>query len=224
MNEAKDIGTSSGLRDTQTWYLDVDPLKIVDQSLVEYVFQHGGQELLDLGCGLGGYAKTLESRGRKVIALDVNEKYVEIAKRLGVDAKLYDGHRIPLADKSVDTIFMIEVMEHIANPELLIAELHRVTRRNLIVTVPNCTQAFNAPLVFHHMLDQDHKNFFTLTTLHELLAPAFRGVEITQVMPIDATLASEFLPRWLFRLWRSAHKRGYIKDRYYFRLIADAAI
>jgi SAM-dependent methyltransferase len=124
MNEAKDIGTSSGLRDTQTWYLDVDPLKIVDQSLVEYVFHLGGHELLDLGCGLGGYAKTLQSRGRNVIALDVNEKYVEIAKRLGVDARLYDGRRIPLDDKSVDTIFMVEVMEHIANPELLIAELH----------------------------------------------------------------------------------------------------
>jgi ubiquinone/menaquinone biosynthesis C-methylase UbiE len=224
MNEAKDIGTSSGLRDTQTWYLDVDPLKIVDQSLVEYVFHHGGHELLDLGCGLGGYAKTLQSRGRNVIALDVNEKYVEIAKRLGVDARLYDGRRIPLDDKSVDTIFMVEVMEHIANPELLIAELHRVARRNLIVTVPNCTQTFSAPLVFHHMLDVDHKTFFTIGSLRELLSPPFRDVQITQVMPIDSTLAGEFLPPWLLRVWRAAHKRGFIKDRFYFRLIANAAI
>jgi len=223
MNEA-DVGTSSGLRDTQNWYLGVDPVSVVDHSLVDYVFQHGGQELLDLGCGLGGYAKTLAMRGRKVTALDVNEKYVAIAKQIGVDAKLYDGIRLPLPDKSVDTIFMIEVMEHIPNPEFLIAELQRVTRRNLIVTVPNCSQSFTAPVVFHHMLDVDHKNFFNLSTLHKLLSPQFRSVRIEQVMPLDAMLASDLLPRWLFRIWKAAHQRGYIKDRYYFRLIADAAI
>jgi SAM-dependent methyltransferase len=224
MSEDPGSGMPSGVRDTQNWYLDVDPLKVVDHSLVDFVFQNGGAELLDLGCGLGGYAKTLESRGRKVVALDVNDEYVAVAKRIGVDARSYDGFTIPLPDKSVDTTFMIEVMEHIKSPERLLPELRRVTRRNLIVTVPNCTQAFNAPLVFHHMLDVDHKNFFTIDTLRSLLSSAFREVSITQVMPIDATLAAEFLPPWLQRLWKFAYKRGYIEDRYFFRLIADAAV
>jgi ubiquinone/menaquinone biosynthesis C-methylase UbiE len=156
--------------------------------------------------------------------LDVNDEYVAVAKRIGVNANAYDGLHIPLPDKSVDTTFMIEVMEHIASPERLLSELRRVTRSNLIVTVPNCTQAFNAPLVFHHMLDVDHKNFFTVDSLRKLLASTFSKVSITQVMPIDATLAGEFLPPWLHRLWKFAYKRGNIKDRYYFRLIADAAV
>lgn len=224
MDEAETGGMPSGVRDTQNWYLDVEPLKVVDHSLVDYVFEHGGAELLDLGCGLGGYAKTLESRGRKVVALDVNPEYVAVAKRIGVDANVYDGFHIPLPDKSVDTIFMIEVLEHIAKPERLLPELRRVARRNLIVTVPNCTQAFNAPLVFHHMLDVDHKNFFTVDTLRKLLSETFNKVSVTQVMPIDATLAAEFLPPWLHRFWNFAYRRGRIKDRYYFRLIADAAV
>src|SRR5689334_697876 len=105
MNEDSGSGMPSGVRDTQNWYLDVDPLKVVDHSLVDFVYDHGGTELLDLGCGLGGYAKTLESRGRKVVALDVNEEYVAVAKRIGVKASTYDGLRIPLPDKSVDTTF-----------------------------------------------------------------------------------------------------------------------
>jgi len=192
--------------------------------LVDYVFEHGGQELLDLGCGPGGYAKLLGDRGRKVVALDINEKYVAKAKQLGVDASLFDGHHIPLPDKSVDTIFMIEVMEHIAGPERLLAELSRVARKNIIITVPNCSQSFSTPVVFDHMLDADHKNFFTLSTLRDLLSKQFSDVKIIQVVPLDYTLAKEFLPRWFFPLWRLAYRCRLIRNRYFFRLIANATV
>ena len=224
MSETQRTGMPEGLRDSKSWYLNVDPFSIVDHSLVDFVHQHGGQALLDLGCGLGGYAKLLESRGRNVVALDVNEEYVAAAARLGVNAKLYDGRKIPLPDKSVDTIFMIEVMEHIPQPEQLLAELRRVARRNLIVTVPNCSYAFSAPVVWSHMLDTDHKNFFTMDSLRTLLSSEFRSVEITQVVPSDAAMAKDLLPPWLLRIWTAARRFGYIKDRYYFRLIAEANV
>lgn len=222
MNTAKQTTLPDGLRDTLNWYLDVDPLAVVDRSLMNYVLENSGEELLDLGCGLGGYAKLLADRGRKVVAIDTNEKYVGIARKLGIDAHLYDGHKIPLADKSVDTVFMIEVMEHIPQPELLLPELRRVTRKNVIITVPNCTQSFKSPIAFTHMLDIDHKNFFTQDTLRELLSREFREVEVNQVAPVDSAIAAELLPRWAFRVWRTASKLGLLKDHYYFRLIANA--
>lgn len=224
MNQAKQGEMPEGTRDTASWYLDADPLAVVDHSLADYVFEQGGQELLDLGCGLGGYSKTLADRGRKLIALDVNEKYVEIAKKLGVDARHYDGRKIPLPDNAVDTIFMIEVMEHIPNPENLLSELRRVARKNIIVTVPNCTQTFKSPVTFTHMLDVDHRNFFTQESLRELLSREFHDVQVTQVVPVDRDLAAELLPRWAFRAWRFAYKRGLLKDRYYFRLLANAMV
>ncbi len=213
-----------GLRDTDNWYLNADPLAVVDHSLVKYVLENSGQELLDLGCGLGGYARLMGDRGRKVVALDTNENYVAVARQLGVDARHYDGHRIPLPDNSVDTIFMIEVMEHVLHPETLLAELHRVARNNVIVTVPNCTQTFKSPIAFTHMLDVDHKNFFTMESLHALLSREFREVKITQVAPIDRALAAELLPRWAFRCWRMLANLGVIRERYYFRLIANAMV
>jgi ubiquinone/menaquinone biosynthesis C-methylase UbiE len=213
-----------GLRDTTNFYAHVNPMAVVDHSLADYVHEHGGQELLDLGCGLGGYSKVLMGHGHKVTALDVNEKYVEIAKELGVDAMHFDGETIPLSDNSVDTIFMIEVMEHITNPERILREVHRVARQNVIITVPNCTQSFKAPITFTHHLDIDHKNFFTKDSLRELLQTAFRTVDVIQEMPIDRSIADELLPRWALLLWRVGHKLRLFKDHYYFRLIANGSV
>ena len=213
-----------GLRDTTRWYLEVDPLTAVDPKLVDYVAEHGGQELLDLGCGIGGYSKLLADRGRKVVALDVNEEYVAIAKGIGVDARAFDGVTIPLPDKSVDTIFMVEVLEHIPDPGSVLAELARVARRNVIITVPNNTFAFDAAVTFSHMLEVDHKNFFTGDSLGALLRAQFSDVTVTEVEPLDTAIAHDLLPRWAFAFWLVGHKLGLLKDRIHFRLIADIRV
>jgi SAM-dependent methyltransferase len=224
MNETSKGSMPTGLRDSTNWYLGVDPLSVVDTKLVDYVYRHGGQELLDLGCGLGGYSRVLANRGRKVIAVDTNAGYVAVAASLGLDARVGDGVRIPLADKSVDTIFMIEVLEHIPHPENLLAELRRVARQNIIITVPNCSQQFTAPITFTHMLDTDHKNFFSVNSLAALLIPEFPRVNIVQVEPIDRYIMLDLLPAWAYWPWRLANSCGLLKDRFYFRLIADAPV
>jgi SAM-dependent methyltransferase len=216
--------TPEGLRDANEWYLDVDPLAVVDDTLLGFVDEHGGHELLDLGCGLGGYAHLLVRRGHSVKALDVNPEYVRVARELGVDAETFDGASIPLPDDAVDTVFMIEVLEHIPAPEKILTELRRVARRNVIITVPNNTESFTAPVEWSHMLEVDHKNFFTRDSLAALLRPTFRTVEVAEVAPVDGTLARDLLPRWLWVVHRALAKVGLVRDRYFFRLIAEAQL
>lgn len=213
-----------GLRDTTSWYLDVDPLSAVDPKLVDYVAEHGGQELLDLGCGVGGYSRLLGDRGRTVVALDVNPEYVAIARGIGVDARAFDGVTIPLPDDSVDTIFMIEVLEHIPDPGRVLAELARVARRNVIITVPDNTFTFGAAVTFSHMLEVDHRNFFTAASLDALLRQQFSDVVVSQVEPLDTAIAHDLLPRWAYAFWLLAHRLGLLKDRIHFRLIADVRV
>src|SRR3954453_21048247 len=95
---AMEAGTTppQGPRDANEWYLGIDPLSIVDTSLLDLVHERGGRELLDLGCGLGGSAPLLAQRGHAVKALDVNPEYVRVARELGVDADTFDGSTIPL--------------------------------------------------------------------------------------------------------------------------------
>ena len=47
---------------------------------------------------------------------DVVPEYVERARSIGVDARVYDGERVPLEDDSVDTVILLEVLEHLEDP------------------------------------------------------------------------------------------------------------
>lgn len=212
-----------GLRDTQQFYADGDPMQWVEPTLVDEVARRCGPTLLDLGCGLGGYSKALTARGYSVRALDVNPRYVEVARSIGVDADTFDGDVIPLPDASVDTVFMIEVLEHVVDPPRLLSEVFRVARKNVIVTVPNNTQRFNGPVVWNHMLDVDHKHFFTVDSLSSLLASRFGNVDVQQIAPRDLAIVKGLLPYWLFRLYRWSLQLGLAHEQHYFRLVGCAS-
>ena len=187
-----------GPRDTRSWYRDADALEQVDEALVDFAARHAGQRILDLGCGLGGYSKRLGERGFEVRALDVVPDYVERARALGVAAELYDGERLPLDDGAVDTVILIEVIEHLEDPAALLREARRVAARNVLLSTPNCTQDFGpVPIEFSHMLDVDHRQFFTVASLTGLLDEVFGSCVVEQVAPIDRDLAGLLLPRGL---------------------------
>jgi 2-polyprenyl-3-methyl-5-hydroxy-6-metoxy-1,4-benzoquinol methylase len=210
-----------GLRDTRSWYRDTDAMVQVDFSLVDFVREHGGPRVLDLGCGLGGYSKALGDRGFDVLAFDVHSDYVERARSLGVAAEVYDGKRLPLADGSVDTVFLFEVLEHLENPAELLREARRVARRNVLLSTPNCTQSFEGvPIEFSHMLDVDHRQFFTVDSLQVLLGEVFSDVSVEQALPLDAKIAALVLPRPLRVLHRWLDRGGRLHARYFFRLRA----
>jgi SAM-dependent methyltransferase len=208
-----------GPRDTRTWYTEAEPLEQVDQAVVDFVVEHAGRSVLDLGCGLGGYSKVLADRGFEVRALDVVPEYVERARSLGVDAELYDGERLPLEDRSVDTAILIEVLEHLEDAAALLGEARRVARAGVLVTVPNCTQDFGpVPVEFSHMLDVDHRQFFTAESFRELLDGVFGSCAVEQVAPVDRDLAGLVLPRPLRPVHRWLDNAGLVKPRYFSRL------
>ncbi len=165
--------------------------------------------MLDLGCGLGGYSKALAERGFDVRAFDVVPEYVERARGLGVRAEVYDGERLPLPDESVDTAILLEVLEHLEDPAPLLREARRVARRGVLVTTPNCTQSFGrVPIEFSHMLDVDHRQYFTADSLAALLDDVFGSSTVEQVAPIDRNLAGLVLPRPLRPLYRALDRLG----------------
>jgi SAM-dependent methyltransferase len=208
-----------GPRDTRSWYLDADAMQQVEHSLVDFVEQHAGRSVLDLGCGLGGYSRMLADRGFDVVAFDVVPEYVERARSLGVRADLYNGERLPMPDNAVDTVVLIEVIEHLEDPARVLREARRVARERVLVTTPNCTQSFApVPIEFTHMLDVDHRQFFTETTLRELLDEVFGSCVVEQVSPLDRHIAGLVLPRPLRPLYRWLERTGRVQPRYFFRL------
>ena len=209
------------LRNTNDWYEDRDPLSVVDHDLIDILHRAAGGRVLDLGCGLGGYSARLRAFGHACVGLDVNASYVERARSIGVHASVFDGATIPYPDASFDTVFAVEVLEHVAAPERLVREISRVTGGNFIATVPNCSQVFpGGTVVFEHMLDTDHKNFFTADTFGTLLAGAFDTVNVSQIAPVNAAIVRTLVPRTLYRIFRLVQKLGLAKPTHFFRLLA----
>jgi SAM-dependent methyltransferase len=62
-----------------------------------------------------------------------------------------DARALPLSDGSVDHALLLDVLEHIPDPELCLAELSRVLKRDgtLTVQVPFLYPVHDAPLDFH---------------------------------------------------------------------------
>jgi 2-polyprenyl-3-methyl-5-hydroxy-6-metoxy-1,4-benzoquinol methylase len=211
-----------GLRDSRSWYRDIDPMSQVDPELVAFVAQRAGPRLLDLGCGLGGYSRALGERGFDCYALDVSDEYVQAARSIGVRADRYDGQQLPLADGAVDTVILLEVLEHLEQPDALLREAARVSSRNVLVSTPNCTQDFGSvPIEFGHMLDVDHRQFFTVESLRTLLETTFERFEVTQSLALDEMIARLLLPRPLMSAYLRLARFGVVRPRFYARLLGQ---
>jgi ubiquinone/menaquinone biosynthesis C-methylase UbiE len=93
---------------------------------------------LEVGCGEGVIADRLHRRFGEVVALDLPDA------GLRADWRGYPGprflhasaHRLPFDDDRFDLVVAAEVLEHLPDPVQGLAEMARVGRRHLVLSVP----------------------------------------------------------------------------------------
>jgi SAM-dependent methyltransferase len=88
-----------------------------------------GHELLDIGCGTGRFTSLFEVRGAVVTGLDLDPSMLALA-RGRVHGRLVEGdaHRLPFPAQSFDVTVAITLLEFLADPAQVVAEMARVTR------------------------------------------------------------------------------------------------
>ncbi len=136
--------------------------------------------VIDVGCGLGFYGRHLLEDGYDWLGVEVKEADCAELARLGLPHRRVDGRSLPFAEASFGAAMAVEVLEHIAEPDAFLREVRRVAAR-LLVSVPNIElipylQPYDA--VPWHLLEADHKNFFTRWSLRALLARHYNHVEV----------------------------------------------
>jgi SAM-dependent methyltransferase len=89
-------------------------------------------KVLDVGCGAGSVAKAVkrERPDLAVYGCDLSRSALSIASASpdGVDFRLATGERLPFADGEFDFVWMVDVLEHVENPEPVLKEVARVLR------------------------------------------------------------------------------------------------
>ena len=141
-----------------------------------------GKKILDLGCGDGALSYVLARRGADVVGIDNEPLGIEFAEKnlasknhnhdLKYKFVVASAYELPFPDQSFDFVVHCEVIEHLQQPEKMLAEASRVLKRGglFILTTPH--RLTESP----H--DPNHVREFFPGQIKGLLEPHFSEVTI----------------------------------------------
>ncbi len=131
--------------------------KIVGSSKDNAVF-------LDIGCGLGDWTSIIAEK-RRVIGIEINTENARstihnVRTKCFLGVVVYDGNNLPFSDGSIDSICMIEVIEHVTDDDKLVSECYRVLKNggSMVLTTPNNEIEILNPIIHHGHIRHYSKN------------------------------------------------------------------
>lgn len=112
-----------------------------------------GRSLLDVSCGTGRVIDLAVARGIAAFGIDIAYEAVRCASSRTCSRFVQgDAQRLPFLDESFDYVLSLGSIEHYEQPELGIAEMARVVRREGLVgiLVPNAYSLLHTLYVWRH--------------------------------------------------------------------------
>jgi ubiquinone/menaquinone biosynthesis C-methylase UbiE len=106
-------------------------VELVRQQLREFVDPRGDERAIDVGTGAGTLALALAPLVREVVGVDVVPELLEAARRGAPENVSFveaDATALPFEAGSFDLACCRRTLHHVARPELVVAELARITR------------------------------------------------------------------------------------------------
>jgi ubiquinone/menaquinone biosynthesis C-methylase UbiE len=148
----------------------------------------GATTVLDAGCGEGELLRRgVLPAAVTPVCLDVcEESLLEVPR----DARRVRGSvfRMPFDDAAFDLVLCLEVLEHLEDPAAALAELRRVARRAVVVSVPyepwfqlgNLARGKYRRQWGNH---PEHIHHWTPNTFRRFLGEGFAAVEVASSFP-----------------------------------------
>lgn len=106
-------------------------LRVLVNSITPHLREN--DRILDVGCGVGTLARAIQDSPRcpKGVAAEGLERHARGNEPIPVTQ--YDGHTIPFPDDTFDLVILADVLHHDENPDRLLSECRRVSRRYLVI-------------------------------------------------------------------------------------------
>lgn len=147
----------------------------------EAVRHAAGRDVLDVGCNTGYGTMRFVPVARRVVGVDVSPRAIEAAQGRASDGRpefvVTSGFKLPFHDASFDLVTSFQVLEHVPDPSVFLAELSRVTRPggSVILATPNAaTRLFPGMTPWNRF----HVREYRADELAAVLAGAFASAEV----------------------------------------------
>ena len=159
--------TNFQLENTYWWFIARN--RIVMELLNKFVKIDPASQVLDVGCGTGGFTKKLLEQ-YDTIGLDTSPLAIEYCKQREIE-KLFLGplNEFPTENYRIQAITILDVIEHIESDEAIVQQLYDTLPHNgwLVATVPAYKWLWSEHDVLHkHYRRYTKKEFVTLLRKH----------------------------------------------------------
>jgi SAM-dependent methyltransferase len=130
------------------------------------------QVVLDVACGEGYGTALLAQVAQRVIGVDFDPVTITHAqteyRRGNLKYVVGDARKIPLATGSVDVVTSFETLEHFAEQEEFLSEVHRVLRPGglLLISTPDCELYSPAGANPYHIRELSRGEFTLILSHH----------------------------------------------------------
>ncbi|MCX6786159.1 MAG: class I SAM-dependent methyltransferase [Candidatus Komeilibacteria bacterium] len=180
------------------------------EMILKMIGESPNQVILDIGCSSGYLGEAVKQKlACKFYGMDISSEAVAMAEKVLDGAWQFnleeDFSQWPeeLKAKPYDLIVASEVLEHLFEPEKLLAKLNKLAKldKSIIITVPNLLFWKNRIKIIlgrfnytdHGLMDRGHIHFFTWASLKSLINNA--GYQLAAVKNHCPAF------KWLGRIW-----------------------
>ncbi len=180
-------------------------------------FIPSNSKVLDIGCNngkLNDFLKECEYYG-----IDIDKELINELTKKGVKVKQIDLNKqeIPFKKEKFDYIIMLDVLEHIINPQKLLLESKKRLKENgkLIITLPNDYHilnklrfVFNKPLTEDPFAPYGHLHYFSIKDGENFLKTnGFNIIRKIPIAPVKPAIVSQSIKNFLSRNFQQAFAR-----------------
>jgi 2-polyprenyl-3-methyl-5-hydroxy-6-metoxy-1,4-benzoquinol methylase len=177
---SSDTGSLTQYQSTRTDKGDIIRYKLIAR--------HCKSDVLDIGCGIGELGRYLTSTGNLgYVGLDTSGK-------VHIQGSVY---QLPIRSDSFDTVVLSEILEHLENPKEALSEAVRISKRRVVISVPNPWSLNQLTSVFfrkHNLLEPNHINLFGDNEITRLAFRCGLTVMAIQRFPIPILSSAFYIP------------------------------